>query len=94
MKKKKETFAKVVTGHLTQEKAGERLSESFLTIKYGDHSRASRKRVLWYSLSESTAKEAKSSEYWQKAIRNSAISNRKNAKPIPYNKEIIKITPY
>tara|TARA_R100000482_G_C5131315_1_gene152146 strand:+ start:2734 stop:3009 length:276 start_codon:yes stop_codon:yes gene_type:complete len=55
MKKKKETFAKVVTGHLTQEKAGERLSESFLTIKYGDHSRALRKRVLW-SLTRSIEK--------------------------------------
>lgn len=54
-KKKEETYEKVGIGHLTQEKAGDRLSESFLTIKYGDHSRALRKRVLW-SLTRSIEK--------------------------------------
>lgn len=68
------------------EKKGALVSDSFNRKAYD--------RTRWYSLSDSTVKETKSSEYWQKAIRNSAISNRKNAKPIPYNKEIINITPY
>jgi hypothetical protein len=70
------------------EKKGALVSDSFNRKAYD--------KTRWYSLSDSLVREVKGSEYWQKAIRKTATSDRKNAKPIPYNnnKEIINIKPY
>ena len=68
------------------EKKGALVSDSFNRRAYD--------KTRWYSLTDFLFKEAKGSKFWQKAIRNSAISNRNSAKPIPLDKEIIHIEPY
>jgi len=87
------SYDKIWRSLKTLEKKGALVSDSFNKRAYD--------KTRWYSLSNSLFKEAKSSQYWQKAIRNSAkpnrknaISHRKNATPIPLDKEIIHIEPY
>ena len=75
------------------EKGGALLSDSFNRRAYD--------KTRWYSLTDSLVQESKRSDYWQKAIRNSvkpncknAITNRKNAIPIPLDNNIITTNPY
>ena len=75
------------------EKGGALLSDSFNRKAYD--------KTRWYSLTDSLVKESKGSDYWQRAIRNSvkpncknAITNRKNAIPIPLDNNIITTNPY
>ena len=75
------------------EKGGALLSDSFNRRAYD--------KTRWYSLTDSLVKESKDSDYWQRAIRNSvkpncknAITNRKNATPIPLDNNIITTNPY
>ena len=74
-------------------KGGALLSDSFNRRAYD--------KTRWYSLTDSLVKESKGSDYWQRAIRNSvkpncknAITNRKNAIPIPLDNNIITTNPY
>lgn len=77
----------------TLENKGALVSNSFNRRAYD--------KTRWYSLSDSIVGEAKGSEYWQKAIRNSAkpnrktaVTNRKTATPIPLDNNIITMNPY
>ncbi len=48
MRRMEEIFTWGSTGHLTQEKVGEALSNAFLMNRYGGHSSLSKRRVLWF----------------------------------------------
>jgi len=50
MRRMEEIFTWGSTGHLTQEKVGEALSNAFLMNRYGDHSSLSKRKVLWFPM--------------------------------------------